>query len=274
MRNLFMPVAIVLLIGSVAAANPPHRKLVPIGVPVGKMRRGALAYIPARATKTETPVLFAFHGHGGSAANAAVSFNYQAYWPEAVVVYMQGLPTPSIIDPEGKKAGWQNELGQVNNRDLRFFDATLAMLQRNCKIDESRIFAAGHSNGGGFTYLLWAARHGKLTAVAPSAASGANRFVDELKPLPVLHIAGENDPIVVFANQKRLMQSLLKVNGCSEEGTPWKMNCTMFASEQGTPVYTFVHQGDHTYPAAASRLTVEFFKHIGQEMAERQQGSE
>src|ERR1051326_4735523 len=70
--------------------------------------REALVYAPAKAKSEASPVVFAFHGHGGSMSNAARQFGYHRLWPEAIVVYMQGLNTPGrLTDPEGQKAGWQ-----------------------------------------------------------------------------------------------------------------------------------------------------------------------
>ena len=89
---------------------------------VDGVARRALVYVPATATRAATPVVFAFHGHGGSMQNAAAHFGYQRLWPEALVVYMQGLPSPSKVDPEGIEAGWQNAAGDQNDRDLKFFD--------------------------------------------------------------------------------------------------------------------------------------------------------
>src|SRR4051794_19047085 len=59
--------------------------------------REALLYIPAAAQSTPSPLVFAFHGHGGNMRNAAVMFDYQRVWPEAIVVYMQGLNTPGRL---------------------------------------------------------------------------------------------------------------------------------------------------------------------------------
>ena len=42
---------------------------------VDKVERTALIYVPKDATKKDTPVVFAFHGHGGSARQAALSFH-------------------------------------------------------------------------------------------------------------------------------------------------------------------------------------------------------
>src|SRR5438552_18387273 len=51
----------------------------------GVVREG-LVYVPAQARTNATPMVFAFHGHGGSMRNAARSFGYHALWPEAIVI--------------------------------------------------------------------------------------------------------------------------------------------------------------------------------------------
>jgi polyhydroxybutyrate depolymerase len=227
---------------------------------VDGVTREALMAAPAVAKISPTPVVFAFHGHGGTMRNAARQFGYHALWPEAIVVYMQGLNTPGrLTDPEGKRPGWQHGSGEQNDRDLRFFDAVLASLKSENKIDERRIYSTGHSNGGGFTYLLWAARPDVFAAVAPSSAAAA-RAMNDLKPKPVLHVAGEKDPLVKYEWQKRTMDSLRKLNGCDESGTAWDKWCTLYPSKAGTPVVTFIHPGDHAFSREAPPVIVKFFK--------------
>jgi len=69
------------------------------------VEREALVQIPAQDSAT-APVIFFFHGHGGSAQNALKRFGLNKHWPEAIIVYMQGLKTPGrLTDPEGKKNG-------------------------------------------------------------------------------------------------------------------------------------------------------------------------
>ena len=94
----------------------------------------------------------------------------------------------------------------------------LASLRQDYRVDDKRIFVTGHSNGGGFTYLLWATRGDQLCAVAPCAAAFAT--VPELKPKPVLHLAGENDPLVKFVWQQATIEAVRKVNQCGD-GEPW-----------------------------------------------------
>ena len=138
---------------------------------VDGVMREALVYAPSAAKTTASPLVFVFHGHGGGSRQAARSFAMNQHWPEAISVYMQGLNTPGrLTDPEGRKPGWQSGAGDQHDRDLKFFDAVLARLKQDYQVDEKRIYATGHSNGGSFTYLLWAERGDVLAAVAPSAA--------------------------------------------------------------------------------------------------------
>ena len=58
---------------------------------VDGVARTALVYVPATAKASPTPLVFVFHGHGGSARQAARSFHIEQEWPEAISVYMQGL---------------------------------------------------------------------------------------------------------------------------------------------------------------------------------------
>lgn len=215
--------------------------------------------IPA-ATKGPLPLVFVFHGHGGSMQNGARSFSLHTLWPEAVVVYPQGLLTPgALTDPEGKKAGWQAAPGHMGDRDLKFFDAMLSGLRQELKIDERRIYATGHSNGGGFTYLLLAQRGETFAAVAPSAAVARADKQGTLALRPVLHIAGRKDELVKFAWQQAMIDRLRRDRQCSE-GQAQPGGVLFYASPKGASVSTYIHDGTHQFPSAAPSLIVGFFK--------------
>ena len=136
------------------AAVPVEKKWIVDGVD-----RVALVYAPSTAAASPTPVVFAFHGHGGTMQHAARMFAYHKHWPEAIVVYLQGLHTPGkLTDPEGIRPGWQHGAGAEQDRDLKFFDVILAKQKLDYQVDGSRIYSTGHSNGSGFTCLLWSRR--------------------------------------------------------------------------------------------------------------------
>jgi polyhydroxybutyrate depolymerase len=188
-------------------------------------------------------------------------FRLHTLWPEAIVVYMQGLNTPCrLTDPNGEKPGWQRTVGDQDDRDLKFFDAVLASLKQDYRVDAKRIYATGHSNGGGFTYLLLAARADRFAAFAPSAAA-TGPGIKLSQPKPILHVAGENDPLVKFEWQQHTLEAVRKLNQCGE-GKPWtdENGCTIYESTVNAPVVTFIHSGTHAYPAKAPAIIVKFFK--------------
>jgi polyhydroxybutyrate depolymerase len=228
-------------------------------VQVDGVTREALVSVPEGASKEKpAPVVFGFHGHGGSMRNASRQFGIEKVWPEAVVVYMQGLKTPTRRDPVGDKPGWQNRPGLQSDRDLKAFDAFLALIKTKTAIDESRIYATGHSNGGGFTYCLWAGRPDIFAAIAPSSANPP--IPETLKPIPVFHVSGKTDVVVSYEGQVRTMEGVRKVNGCDDKGTEWARQCTLYKSSKGAPVVWLVHEGGHEYASQAPALFVRFFK--------------
>lgn len=204
--------------------------------------REALLYAPASAKTKPAPLVFVFHGHGGNMHSSARTFHLHTLWPEAIVVYPQGLPTPgALTDPAGQRPGWQSKAGAQNDRDLKLFDAMLASLQSDYKVDRKRIYSTGHSNGGGFTYLLWAHRGDLLAAVAPSGAVAQPEDRLLLKPKPVLHIAGRNDTLVKFEWQQAMIDLLEKTN-------------------RPEPVETYIYEGGHTMAKDAPEKIVAFLR--------------
>jgi polyhydroxybutyrate depolymerase len=228
-----------------------------IQLQVDKIDRDALVFFPPKSN-TSAPVVFVFHGHGGTAKGAAKSFAIQKYWPSAIVVYMQGLNTPGkLTDPEGKKTGWQHKPGEQNDRDLKFFDALLSHLRKEFKIDENKIYCTGHSNGGGFTYTLWQTRGDVFAAVAP-CASFAVKF--DAKPKPCIHFAGENDALVKIEWQQKTIERVKEINGCESKGKEWAKDCNLYPSSKSAPLVVCIHPGTHQFPAFAPELMVKFFQ--------------
>jgi polyhydroxybutyrate depolymerase len=253
-------IVVALFLSAAPAAEPVSRTWTVDGT-----KREALIVAPASAM--DNPALvFDFHGHGGTGKHAARAHALHKHLPDAVVVYPQGLPTATPkVDPDGKRPGWQLNTGTDGDRDLKFFDVMLESVSKEFKTDPKRVFVTGHSNGGAFTYLLWAERGDKLAAVAPVAATGTLRVMTKLKPKPCLHVAGEKDPLVKFAGQKLAMNAVKRVNKTEAAGTPWNKHGTLHPAKgsDGAAFVAAVHPGGHEYPAFAAELIAKFFMEFG-----------
>jgi len=230
---------------------------------VGGISREALVHLPQGSGSA--PVIFAFHGHGENAIGFAVKA-LEVQWPQALVVYPQGLPG------NDNKPGWQTSVGEVNpktgikDQDLKFFDAMLTTFENNYNVNAQQVFAHGWSNGGMFIYnVLWAARGSKFAALCP-AASLLSTTSGKIT-IPVMHVAGTADPVVGFTSQQKTVQAVRNLDRCSDNGTTWATGAngvlgTHYPSSISDPVLFLKYNGGHDYPSNVPPLIVKFFKQV------------
>lgn len=241
------------ILALVALSSAPEA----IELQVDGVRRTGLLYRPSVATG-RPPVVFCWHGHGGNARYAARAYDFQSAWPEAVVVYADGLPTPGgLVDPEGKFPGWDASPRETN-KDIRFFDALYTDVQAKTGFDPQRCFAMGHSNGGYFCYTLWAARPDRFAGFSPQSAAGGR--MDKV-PKPAFIVYSDKDPIVQPSAQLFSIKGTKKLNGAVEPGVAVTESLVRFGGTVPTLVYTH-HQG-HSFIKATTPLVVDFFKSVG-----------
>ena len=217
--------------------------------------REAIVQAPDRADSGEAlPLVLSFHGYGDNMENFQYT-NVHIAWPDAVVVYFQGLERSRGL------RGWVTEPGG-SNRDLALVDVALASLKERFRIDDDRIYATGYSNGGGFTYLLWSERADVFAAFAPVAA----RFRDGVRPempRPVFVIAGDQDRVVDFEDQQEAFELAIDVNSVRDESMECGNGCTLYGAATAAPVMVWVHHGAHVYPRGASEGIATFFRRYG-----------
>ncbi len=230
---------------------------------VDGVKRTALVRVPSGASGP-LAMVFCWHGHGGRSTHSATRWGYAEIDNTSILVFPQGLPTVSpLVDKEGRMPGWQTSVDSEGGRDIKLFDTILADLKKEHAVDERRIYSMGHSNGAAFSYLLWQARPEVLAAIGSVAGS----LRGDGKPttsLPVIHVAGEKDPIVKFTWQQATFAAVKRFNGCGEEGKAWAkegvLDATIFTSTKGAPLVTAIHAGGHEYAKGSTELIVRFFK--------------
>ncbi len=212
--------------------------------------REAIVYAPASAGDQAAPLVLAFHGFGDNMQNFQYT-NIHGAWPDAIVVYFQGLPRRRGLP------GWQVER-DGRDRDLQLVDVALRSLRETYSIDDDRIYATGYSNGGMFAYLLWAERPDVFAAYAPVAA----RLRPSVRPeqaRPVFHVAGQRDRVVSFADQEAAIAVAREVNGV-DAAASCGAGCTVYGGGTAAPVMTWIHGGAHNYPRDTSERIAAFFR--------------
>jgi len=165
---------------------------------VGGRERSFFVYEP-RNLEPGAPLLFMFHGGGGDGGQARLGtgneFELLADQYGFVVVY-----------PDGVNRSWNGcrklQNAQRDRRgidDITFVDAMIAQEVARHHIDEKRVFAVGHSNGGSLAIRLALERANKfagIAAVSSNLPAADNMECDpKPKPMPVLIMNGTADPV-------------------------------------------------------------------------------
>ena len=252
---------LVVLVASAATAAAQQQQATIMRWTVDGVQRHALVYAPrAKQGAAKHPLVIAFHGHNGHMWNASVRMHIHKLWPQAIVVYPQGLDTTTLMDVAGTGTGWQGKAGDLDDRDLKLFDEIVATMKRSYAVDKRRIYATGFSNGAVFSLLLWAERAKTIAAIGEVAGRlDPSETLTSARPL--LAVAGRRDTVAPFAVQRRTIQLARQVDGASGTGSPCGQYCTFYPSTNGpAPVKTFIHPGGHVYPTWAPSEIVKFFK--------------
>jgi polyhydroxybutyrate depolymerase len=165
---------------------------------VGGLSRAYEVHIPSSTgDRAGLPVVFLFHGRGGTAERMRDIAHFDATSNQNgfLAVYPEGyLHTwnDGVVNTPAKKAGID---------DVAFVTAMIRQLVVDHKIDRTRVFATGLSNGGIFTERLGCQLAGMITAIAPVAGTMPSylaRICHPGRPMPVLEIHGTSDPLVPF----------------------------------------------------------------------------
>jgi polyhydroxybutyrate depolymerase len=102
--------------------------------------------------------------------------------------------------PDGLGQKWQAELSPAT-RDIEFLRALVAHLVNEYNIDPNRIYATGHSMGGGMVYRLACEASDLFAAYSIMAATMISTDVPKCnpsRPIPILSIHGLDDDIAPY----------------------------------------------------------------------------
>jgi polyhydroxybutyrate depolymerase len=164
----------------------------------GGRTRSYIAHVPHGSGPM--PVMIAFHGGGGEAQDfkAYAGLDAVADREGFIVVYPNGtgpLPNRLLTFNGGGCCAFAKER---NIDDVGFTIAVLDDLAKKARIDRTRVYATGHSNGAIMAYRLAAERADRIAAVIPVAGAMSVAAFSPSRPVPVLHIHSVDDPRALY----------------------------------------------------------------------------
>lgn len=268
----------------------------------GKTREYWL-YVPASVKGQENvPVVFSLHGRGGtddpnddnSSKYGKPTFTSLADKEGFIVVYPQGRDGTNKADyPDDGNwndgfvgtTGW--EATGKENADTKFIKALVDKIQAdyktrnasnsNISVDPKRFYLCGFSMGGMMTYACAKVLNGTFAAYGSCSGYPLNEFHMNLateKPIPFIHLHGNNDDILGIKHLNTIIENLLFRNGCDlsnqdinkdwamtrENGEEHKFKRYDFTGVNGVPVTTVTFDGLwHNVEASAPAYLWNFF---------------
>jgi polyhydroxybutyrate depolymerase len=226
-------------------------------IAVDALMRTFVIRVPSSSDgRTPAPVVFALHPFGTNAQYMASRAPIALTWREAVVIYPNGTPRAGT----GPGFAWQGRSGELEDRDLRFFDAMMTWLATNACIDEKRVFVLGYSNGAGLAYLLACERADRLAGVAiVSGRMGCSP--NRAKPIIMTH--GVADATIGYDQAVEATRVWAAKNSCQGPPPPARSPGCVMATGCASSLTMCTHAGGHEYDSSFTGAAVEFFKSIG-----------
>jgi polyhydroxybutyrate depolymerase len=176
-------------------------------------------------------------------------------WRDAIVIYPDGTQRPGT----GPGFAWQQRPGELEDQDLRFFDAMLAWLATNACIDERHVFVLGYSNGARFAYVVACERGDRIAAVA--IVSGSMQCAPR-GAIPVIVTHGVADTTIPYQRAADAIGVWTAKNACKSPPAPARTAGCVEASGCAAALTMCTHPGGHEYDASFTQTAVEFFKMI------------
>ena len=223
------------------------------------LERKALFFEPT-IKSSQTPVVFVFHGHFGTAKHASKTLKIHEYYPEALVVYMQGIPgaKSKLVDKEGKYNGWQMNPSDLEDRDVKFFDEVLSSIKKSSTVKS--LYAIGHSNGSRFVNVLWKMRGNDFSAFITVAGPGGF-WMKGAVPKPVWISYGKDDQIVSYKMQNLASKMYLKFFQVNEEkASKIDDEITLYKSQNNQEIIIENRNGGHEFPQNSIPKMIDFLK--------------
>lgn len=227
--------------------------------------RTAQVHVPdSYDAATRTMLVFNFHGFTSNGAQQRDYSRMAAKSDERGFI---------AVHPDGFESSWNAGTccGAARDQgvdDVGYVMALLDALEETYCIDERRIFSTGMSNGGFLSYRLACERSDRFAAIASvTGVLGLEPTAcDPGRPIPVLHIHGTSDNLVLyeggttfvgtFASVTDSVARFRAIDGCPDSSTETfasgDVRCERWGpcAEGSEVVLCTVTDGGHTWPGA------------------------
>ncbi|KAI1383735.1 carbohydrate esterase family 1 protein [Hypoxylon trugodes] len=210
-------------------------------------------WLPANYdSDTATPLILSYHG-----ANKDITYQISLdeltdpfFNKDHIVVYLQGLVGESSGHTE-----WEGAPGAKSN-DIKFTNDVLDAVSKDLCVDETRIFATGKSQGGGFVGRL-ACDHGLSSRIAAFAPVSGAYYIKQINKSSECHPETVNVPCDASRTDIPIMafhggaDTTIRYHGdfrsgaCLPDVSSWARQWALRDDLSGTPANSSIADSDN-----------------------------
>jgi polyhydroxybutyrate depolymerase len=227
-----------------------------IDLAVGEAMRTFVVRVPKSDVRTPAPVVFLFHPFGMNTQYMQGRVPIPRVWPEAIAIYGQGMPRIGG-GAVSLQPSWQTRPGEMDDRDLAYFDAVLEWVRKNHCVDQRRVFVMGYSNGANFTSVLACQR---ASAIAGVAIASGSLSCTPPEPKPVILSHGMSDATIRYERAIEASKAWTSRNACSAPPSSGAPGCFMADSCSAAPVELCSYDGGHEYNDPFTKTCADFLQ--------------
>lgn len=161
-------------------------------------------HVPDAARGHPAPLVLVFHGAGGSGRTYLEKNGWLAESTRAGFVVAApdglpvrpGMPVNFLLNPRVWNSG-QLQAGMPRSKidDAAFVATLLDDIASRAAITPQQVFATGHSNGAGMTFLVGARLSTRFAALATVMGQNSVADAQPARALPTLVMLGTDDPL-------------------------------------------------------------------------------
>ena len=171
-------------------------------ITVNSVQRQFILYVPASySASTSVPLVFSFHGLGGTAQAQMEDHDFRPVADTAGFIIAHPLGQPVA----GPALGWNFGNPALQN-DILFTSQMIDTIAADYNINLDRVYACGMSFGGFFSVFLAGQLSNEIAAVASVAGTILNNVPDSMiaptRPIALLQIHGTNDNNVPYSGNQ------------------------------------------------------------------------
>jgi poly(3-hydroxybutyrate) depolymerase len=223
---------------------------------VGGATRVFVVRLPAAYdARKPAPVVFALHPGGMNPQYMQGRVPVHLAWPEVIAIFPAALPRAGGAG--GFQPSWQGRPGDMEDRDLVFFDAMIDWLRANHCVDLKKVFVMGYSNGAGLAGVLACERGDKIAGIAIasgrlSCAPAGSR--------PVILSHGLSDPTIRYEAGIEASRAWAAANQCAAPPKIGAPGCFAASPCSGAPLTFCTFDGGHEYNDPFTKTFADFLQ--------------